>query len=226
MIGSFEPTQEASSDSIICVRGHPVVRPFAVHAFWKRQNETRNRSLTFKNAFPPRETDQNFLKTPSRGGKWGKFSEKRLPAAGNGKKSQKNGFLRREGDKIARKTPSCGGKAVKFAGDRFPAAGKGGVSHTPPERFPTETISRILINRIGTGCLKCPPLLSPLRCIWGVSITPYRFRCIRSERNRTVPPERGSSYFCGTYPPDACRNKNGPLRGPTAVYEMKRIDTR
>ena len=30
-----------------------------------------------------------------------------------------------------------------------------------------ETISRILINRIGTGCLKCPPLLSPLRCIWG-----------------------------------------------------------
>ena len=84
MIGSFEPAQEASSDSIICVRGHPVVRPFAVHAFWKRQNETRNRSLTFKNAFPPRETDQNFLKTPSRGGKWDKFSEKRLPAAGKG----------------------------------------------------------------------------------------------------------------------------------------------
>ena len=198
MIGSFEPTQEASSDSIICVRGHPVVRPFAVHAFWKRQNETRNRSLTFKNVFPRRETDQNFLKTPSRGGKWGKFSEKRLPAAGNGKKSQKNGFLRREKGRIA--------YALRT--------------------FPMETISRILINRIGTGCLKCPPLLSPLRCIWGVSITPYRFRCIRSERNRTVPPERGSSYFCGTYPPDACRNKNGPLRGPTAVYEMKRIDTR
>ena len=125
MIGSFEPTQKASSDSIICVRGHPVVRPFVVHAFWKRQNETRNRSLTFKNAFPPRETDQNFLKTPSRGGKWGKFSEKRLPAAGNGKKSQKNGFPRREMGKILRKTPSCGGKAVKFAGDRFPATGNG-----------------------------------------------------------------------------------------------------
>ena len=41
------------------------------------------------------------------------------------------------------------------------------VRHAPSGRFPTETISRILINRIGTGCLKCPPLLSPLRCIWG-----------------------------------------------------------
>ena len=129
--------------------GPPVVRSFGVNAFSKRQNETRNRSLTFKNAFPPRETDQNFLKTPSRGGKWGEFSEKRLPAAGNGKKSQKNGFLRREGDKIARKTPSCGGKRGRTA--------------YAPRTFPTETI----YNRIGTGCLKCPPLLSPLRCIWG-----------------------------------------------------------
>ena len=94
--------------------------------FLKRENETRNRSLTFKNAFPRRETDQNFRKTPSRGGKWGKTLEKRLPAAGNGKNSQKNGFPRRERGKNARKTPSCGGKAVKFAGDRFPAAGKGG----------------------------------------------------------------------------------------------------
>lgn len=75
-----------------------------------------------------RETDQNFRKTPSRGGKWGKFSEKRLPAAGNGKNSQKNGFPRREGDKISRKTVLCGGKAVKFAGDRFPAAGNGAKS--------------------------------------------------------------------------------------------------
>ena len=93
--------------------------------FWKRQNETRNRSLTFKNAFPRRETDQNFRKTPSRGGKWGKISEKRLPAAGNGKNSQKNGFPRRERGKIARKTVSRGGKAVKFSGDRFPATGNG-----------------------------------------------------------------------------------------------------
>ena len=99
----------------------------------KRQNETRNRSRTSKNAFPPRETDQNFRKTPSRGGKWGKFSEKRLPAAGNGKNSQKNGFPRRERGKIARKTPSCGGKAVKFAGDRFPAAGKG--ANSPKNAF-------------------------------------------------------------------------------------------
>ena len=113
--------------------GPPVVRSFGVNAFSKRQNETRNRSLIFKNAFPPRETDQNFLKTPSRGGKWGKFSEKRLPAAGNGKKSQKNGFLRREGDKIGRKTPSCGGKAVKFAGDRFRAAGKGAYGIRPQD---------------------------------------------------------------------------------------------
>ena len=99
----------------------------------KRQNETRNRSLISQNAFPPRETDQNFRKTPSRGGKWGKFSEKRLPAAGNGKNSQKNGFLRRERGKIARKTVSCGGKAVKFAGDRFPAAGKG--ANSPKNAF-------------------------------------------------------------------------------------------
>ena len=99
----------------------------------KRQNETRNRSLISQNAFPPRETDQNFRKTPSRGGKWGKFSEKRLPAAGNGKNSPKSGFPRRESDKISRKTVSCGGKAVKFAGDRFPAAGKG--ANAPKNAF-------------------------------------------------------------------------------------------
>ena len=99
----------------------------------KRENETRNRSKLPKNAFPPRETDQNFRKTPSRGGKWGKFSEKRLPATGNGKNSPKNGFPRRESDKISRKTVSCGGKAVKFAGDRFPAAGKG--ANSPKNAF-------------------------------------------------------------------------------------------
>ena len=96
--------------------------------FLKRENEAGNRSLTFKNAFPLRETDQNFRKTPSRGGKWGKISEKRLPAAGNGKNSQKNGFPRRERGKIARKTVSRGGKAVKFSGDRFPATGNGAFS--------------------------------------------------------------------------------------------------
>ena len=36
-----------------------------------------------------------------------------------------------------------------------------------PRTFLTEAISRILIIGIGTGYLKCPPLLSPLRCIWG-----------------------------------------------------------
>ena len=100
------------------------MKPIA--GFLYRQNETRNRSLTFKNAFPPRETDQNFRKTPSRGGKWGKTLEKRLPAAGNRSKLSKNAFPRRERGKILRKTVSCGGKAVKFAGDRFPATGKGG----------------------------------------------------------------------------------------------------
>ena len=104
-----------------------------ISGFLKRQNETGNRSLTFKNAFPPRETDQNFRKTPSRGGKWGKISEKRLPAAGNGKNSQKNGFPPRERGKNARKTVSCGGKAVKFAGDRFPAAGNG--ANSPKNAF-------------------------------------------------------------------------------------------
>ena len=97
-----------------------------VNAFSECQNETRDRSRTSQNAFPPHETDQNFRKTPSRGGKWGKISEKRLPATGNGENSSKSHFLRRERGKSLRKTPSCGGKAVKFAGDRFPAAGKGG----------------------------------------------------------------------------------------------------
>ena len=99
-----------------------------VNAFSKCQNETRDRSRTSQNAVPPRETDQNFRKTPSRGGKWGKISEKRLPAAGNGKNSQKNGFPPRERGKIARKTVSRGGKAVKFSGDRFPATGNGAFS--------------------------------------------------------------------------------------------------
>ena len=95
----------------------------------KRQNETRNRSLISQNAFPPRETDQNFRKMPSRGGKWGKFSEKRLPAAGNGKNSQKNGFPRREKGQILRKTLSAARRA--FSRSRRPRRGK-----RPPARFP------------------------------------------------------------------------------------------
>ena len=100
----------------------------SISSFTKRQTETRNRSQTSKNAFPPHETDQNVRKTPSRRGKWGKISEKRLPAAGNGKKRSKNGFPRREKGKNARKTVSRGGKAVKFSGDRFPATGNGAFS--------------------------------------------------------------------------------------------------
>ena len=91
-----------------------------VKAFSKRQNETRDRSRTSQNAFPPHETDQNFRKTPSRGGKWGKISEKRLPAAGNGKKRSKNGFPRREGGKIFWRSVSRHGKWGFFAEKRFP----------------------------------------------------------------------------------------------------------
>ena len=83
--------------------------------------------------------------------------------------------------KNLRKTVFCGGKAIKSLEKRLRAAGrrlkvseigfvrreKGAYGIRPSGRFPTETISRILINRIGTGYLKCPPLLSPLRCIWG-----------------------------------------------------------
>ena len=50
-----------------------------------------------RNAKMKRETDLGLHKTPSRGGKWEKFSEKRFPAAGKGKNPPKNGFVRREG---------------------------------------------------------------------------------------------------------------------------------
>jgi len=98
-----------------------------IQAFQKCLPQTRNRSKLSENAFPPRETDQNFPKTPSRGGKPIKTSEKRLPAAGNGVNSQKNAFPRREMGKILRKTVSRGGKWEKISEKRFPAAGNGGV---------------------------------------------------------------------------------------------------
>ena len=120
-----------------------------------------------RNAKMKRETDLGLCEMPSRRTKSIKIFWKRQNEAGNRSKSPKSHFLRRETGKILRKVISRGGKASKSFGDRFRATGKGGVSHTPSGRFPTETISRILINRIGTGCLKCPPLLSPLRCIWG-----------------------------------------------------------
>ena len=123
----------------------------------KRQNETRNRSRTSKNAFPRRETDQNFRKTPSRGGKWGKFPEKRLPAAGNEKNSPKNGFPWRESDKISRKTVSCGGKAVKFAGDRFPAAGNG--ANSPKNAFRR---AKSIFKKLPSPPREAPP--GPLPC--------------------------------------------------------------
>ena len=97
-----------------------------VNTFSKRQNETRDRSRTLRNAFPPRETDQNFLETPKCGGKPIKISEKSLFATGNGENSSKSHFPRQERGKMPRKTASCGGKASKSFGDRFRATGKGG----------------------------------------------------------------------------------------------------
>ena len=98
-----------------------------VNTFSKRQNETRNRSRTSRNAFPPHETDQNFLETPKCGGKPIKISEKSLFATGNGENSSKSHFPRRERGKMLRKTASCGGKASKSFGDRFRATGKGWI---------------------------------------------------------------------------------------------------
>ena len=129
---TFWPPYDSHRNSLLALflrRTH-----VGVKAFSKRQNETRDRSRTSQNAFPPHETDQNFRKTPSRGGKWGKISEKRLPATGNGENSSKSHFLRRERGKILRKTPSCGGKASKSFGDRFRATGKGGESRKTPFR--------------------------------------------------------------------------------------------
>jgi len=63
---------------------------------------------------------KNLRKTPSRGGKWKKFSEKRFPAAGKGKNRSKNGFPRREGGKIFWRSVSRHGKWGFFAEKRFP----------------------------------------------------------------------------------------------------------
>ena len=70
-------------------------------------------------------------------------------------------------EKNLRKTVFCGGKAIKSLEKRLRAAGRrlkvSEIGFVRRERgrtayalrtFPMETISRILINRIGTGCLK------------------------------------------------------------------------
>ena len=67
-----------------------------------------------------RETDLGLRKTPSRRTKPIKTFEKRLPAAGNGKKRSKNGFPRREGGKIFWRSVSRHGKWGFFAEKRFP----------------------------------------------------------------------------------------------------------
>ena len=68
---------------------------------------------------------KNARKTPSRGGKWKKISEKRFPAAGNGKNPPKNAFVRREGGKICWRSVSRGGKRGENLEKRLPAAGRG-----------------------------------------------------------------------------------------------------
>ena len=133
-----------------------------------------------RNAKMKRETNLGLRETPSRRAKPIKIFWKRQNEAGNRSKSLKSHFLRRETGKILRKVISRGRNGEKCLGKRLRAAGrrlkvseigfvrreKGAYGIRPSGRFPTETISRILINRIGTGCLNCPPLLSPLRCIW------------------------------------------------------------
>ena len=132
-----------------------------------------------RNAKMKRETDLRLLEMPSRRAKPIKIFWKRQNEAGNRSNSPKSHFLRRETEKILRKVISRGGKAEKCFGKRLRAAGRRlkvseiGFARREKGRtayalrtFPTETISHILINRIGTGCLKCPPFLSPLRCIW------------------------------------------------------------
>ena len=59
---TFWPPYDSHRNSLLALflrRTH-----VGVKAFSKRQNETRDRSRTSQNAFPPRETDQNFLETP------------------------------------------------------------------------------------------------------------------------------------------------------------------
>ena len=114
--------QDLSAGALFLHRTH--VR---VNAFSKCQNETRDRSRTSRNAFPPHETDQNFLETPKCGGKPIKISEKSLFATGNGGNSSKSHFPRRERGKMPRKMASCGGKASKSFGDRFRVTGKGWI---------------------------------------------------------------------------------------------------
>ena len=148
---------------------------FSLLALFLHRTHVRGVML-FRNAKMRRETDLGLCETPSRRTKPITTFWKRQNEAGNRSKSLKSHFLRRETGKILRKVISRGRNGEKCLGKRLRAAGrrlkvseigfarreKGGVRHTPSGRFPTETISRILINRIGTGCLKCPPLLSPL----------------------------------------------------------------
>ena len=135
--------------------------------FAKRQNETRDWSRTSENAFPRRETDQNFSEMPKWSGKRGKISEKRLPAAGNGENFPKNGFMRRETDKISRKTVLYGGRASKNSGDRFPAAGNGAFSpknvfrrritlwafHKP---YPRDSLQSLIYSQTEKDCEREP----------------------------------------------------------------------
>ena len=118
-----------------------------------------------RNAKMKRETDLRLLEMPSRRAKPIKIFWKRQNEAGNGENSSKSHFPRRERGKCFGKRLRAAGRRLKVSEIGFARREKGRTAYAL-RTFPTETISHILINRIGTGCLKCPPFLSPLRCIW------------------------------------------------------------
>ena len=74
----------------------PSRRTKPIKIFWKRQNETGNRSNSPKSHFLRRETGKILRKVISRGGKGEKCFGKRLCAAGRRLKVSGIGFARRE----------------------------------------------------------------------------------------------------------------------------------
>ena len=74
----------------------PSRRTKPIKIFWKRQNETGNRSNSPKSHFLRRETGKILRKVISRGGKGEKCFGKRLRAAGRRLKVSEIGFARRE----------------------------------------------------------------------------------------------------------------------------------
>ena len=142
-------------------------------------HRTHVRLMLSRNAKMKRETNLGLRETPSRRTKPIKIFRKRQNEAGNRSNSPKSHFLRRETGKILRKvifrggkrgkmlrkTASCGGKASKSFGDRFRATGKGAYGIRPQDvSNGNDFVHPYKWNR--NRLPQCPPLLSPLRCIW------------------------------------------------------------